>query len=154
MHCVENRKENIFLVMKLFSWKFSFTKRRLTSLVLKTSVVHTWSHTNLFSPKTNEDGMRMRTGWVGRWGLGWGWGWDGMRMRIRMKMRIRTRTRTRMRMRMKLRSSVCSDADYGTESSGSNPHLSCEFYHATQLLAYWQVVLNYNSCQGSLRWMT
>ena len=28
---------------------------------------------------------------------------------------------------MKLRSSVCSDADYATESSGSIPHLACEF---------------------------
>ena len=52
-----------------------------------------------------------------------------------------------------LHSSVCSDSDYGTESSGSNP-LSCEFYHATQLLTYWPVVLNYNCCRGSLRWMT
>ena len=26
-------------------------------------------------------------------------------------------------MKLKLRGSVCSDADYGSESSGSNPHL-------------------------------
>ena len=58
-----------------------------------------------------------------------------MRFGCKMCFSLFRKCRTYALALMELRSSECSDADYGKESSGSNP-LSCEFYHATQLLAY------------------